>query len=173
MGQRTLIGGTAYTIVGGKAMVNSTVYNIKEGKTLINSTAYKIDFTPEPYLMIYNTGDAVFQYWNTKVDTGKTVVGQYTNFVNAIYDDSNTPPWSTHWQNIKTVNFRNYITTNSITSWFSNTNFSTLNTANLNLNSITHAAAAFAGSKYSGSPLVLPKVVFLVRTYSGCLYLTG
>jgi hypothetical protein len=29
MGQRTLIGGTAYTIVGGKTMANSTVYNIK------------------------------------------------------------------------------------------------------------------------------------------------
>jgi ABC-type glycerol-3-phosphate transport system permease component len=123
--------------------------------------------------MIYNTGDAVFQYWNTKVDAGKTVVGQYTNFVNRYYDDINTPPWNVHWQNIKTVNFRNYIATTSINSWFRNTNFSTLNTANLNLNIITNAAYAFQGSKYNGSPLVLPNVVYLVGAYGNCSYLTG
>lgn len=173
MGQRTLIGGTAYTIVGGKTMANSTVYNIKQGKTLINSTAYTIDFTPEPYLMIYNTGDAVFQYWNTKVDAGKTVVGQYTNFVNIYYSDTDGSPWNIHYKNIKTVNFRNYITTTTIASWFTNTNFSTLNTTNLSLNRITHAHFAFKDSKYSGPPLVLPNVVYLISTYSGCSYLTG
>lgn len=43
---KTLVGGTAYTVKGGKCMVNGTVYNIKKGRTLINGTGYDITFKP-------------------------------------------------------------------------------------------------------------------------------
>lgn len=41
---KTLVGGTAYTVKGGKCMVNGTVYNIKKGRTLIGGTGYDITF---------------------------------------------------------------------------------------------------------------------------------
>lgn len=43
MAHKTLIGGTAYEIAGGKTLVNGTVYTIESGKTLINGTVYTID----------------------------------------------------------------------------------------------------------------------------------
>lgn len=41
---KTLVGGTAYTVKGGKCMVNGTVYNIKKGRTLIGGTGWDITF---------------------------------------------------------------------------------------------------------------------------------
>lgn len=41
---KTLVGGTAYTVKGGKCMVNGTVYNILKGRTLINGTGWDITF---------------------------------------------------------------------------------------------------------------------------------
>lgn len=43
---KTLVGGTAYTVQGGKCMVNGTVYNILKGRTLIGGTGYDITFKP-------------------------------------------------------------------------------------------------------------------------------
>lgn len=43
---KTLVGGTAYTVKGGKCMVNGTVYNILKGRTLIGGTGYDINFEP-------------------------------------------------------------------------------------------------------------------------------
>lgn len=43
---KTLVGGTAYTVKGGKCLVNGTVYNILKGRTLINGTGYDINFEP-------------------------------------------------------------------------------------------------------------------------------
>jgi hypothetical protein len=43
---KTLVGGTAYTVKGGKCMVNGTVYNILKGRTLIGGTGYDITFAP-------------------------------------------------------------------------------------------------------------------------------
>jgi hypothetical protein len=45
---KTLVGGTPYTVKGGKCMVNGTVYNILKGRTLIGGTGYDITFAP-PY----------------------------------------------------------------------------------------------------------------------------
>lgn len=47
---KTLVGGTAYTVKGGKCMVNGTVYNILKGRTLINGTGWDITF-PAPLVM--------------------------------------------------------------------------------------------------------------------------
>lgn len=41
---KTLVGGTAYTVQGGKCMVNGTVYNILKGRTLIDGTGWDITF---------------------------------------------------------------------------------------------------------------------------------
>lgn len=46
MAHKTLIGGTAYEITGGKTLVNGTAYNIKSGKTLVGGTAYEVGFGP-------------------------------------------------------------------------------------------------------------------------------
>lgn len=47
MAHKTLVGGTAYNISGGKSMVSGTSYSIKGGKTLVNGTAYSINFGPD------------------------------------------------------------------------------------------------------------------------------
>ena len=43
---KTLVGGTAYEVKGGKCLVNGTVYSIKKGRTLIGGTGYDINFEP-------------------------------------------------------------------------------------------------------------------------------
>ena len=43
---KTFVGGTAYTVKGGKCMINGTVYNILKGRTLIDGTGYDITFKP-------------------------------------------------------------------------------------------------------------------------------
>lgn len=44
MAHKTLIGGTAYDINGGKPLINGTAYSIKSGKTLVGGTAYEVGF---------------------------------------------------------------------------------------------------------------------------------
>ena len=44
MSHKTLIGGTAYEISGGKTLVNGTAYSIDKGKTLVGGTAYEVGF---------------------------------------------------------------------------------------------------------------------------------
>ena len=46
MAHKTLIGGTAYEISGGKTLVNGTAYSIDKGKTLVGGTAYEVGFAP-------------------------------------------------------------------------------------------------------------------------------
>lgn len=44
MAHKTLVGGTAYEIKGGKTLVNGTAYSIKNGKTLVGGTVYEVGF---------------------------------------------------------------------------------------------------------------------------------
>lgn len=44
MAHKTLIGGTAYEISGGKTLVGGTAYEISGGKTLVGGTAYEVGF---------------------------------------------------------------------------------------------------------------------------------
>ena len=46
MSHKTLIGGTAYEISGGKTLVDGTAYSIKSGKTLVGGTVYEVGFAP-------------------------------------------------------------------------------------------------------------------------------
>ena len=51
MAHKTLVGGTAYEISGGKTLVGGTAYSIAGGKTLVGGTAYDISFlSPDPIL---------------------------------------------------------------------------------------------------------------------------
>ena len=55
MSHKTLIGGTAYDIIGGKTLASGTSYSIKNGKVLISGTAYDISFfLPPDVLDIWN-----------------------------------------------------------------------------------------------------------------------
>lgn len=58
---KTLVGGTAYTVKGGKCMVDGTVYNILKGRTLIDGTGWDITF-PErgTKLSTLDVGHSVF-----------------------------------------------------------------------------------------------------------------
>ena len=58
---KTLVGGTAYTVKGGKCMVDGTVYNILKGRTLIDGTGWDITF-PErgAKLSTLDVGHSVF-----------------------------------------------------------------------------------------------------------------
>lgn len=52
MAHKTLIGGTAYNIVGGTTLISGTSYRIPAGKTLIGGTAYSIALSPStPYTL--------------------------------------------------------------------------------------------------------------------------
>lgn len=46
MAHKTLIGGTAYEISGGKTLIDGTAYKIVGGKTLVSGTTYDIAFMP-------------------------------------------------------------------------------------------------------------------------------
>jgi hypothetical protein len=46
MAHKTLIGGTAYEIKGGKTLIDGTAYSIKNGKTLVGGTVYEVGFAP-------------------------------------------------------------------------------------------------------------------------------
>lgn len=54
MAHKTLIGGTAYEISGGKTLVSGTAYSIDKGKTLVGGTAYEVGFGA--YTPIYDFG---------------------------------------------------------------------------------------------------------------------
>ncbi len=68
MAHKTLIGGTAYDVKGGRDLIGGTGYAKKNGKALINGTAYDIPFskgsplntiTPGAILMINESGSPV------------------------------------------------------------------------------------------------------------------
>lgn len=89
MAHKTLVGGTAYNITGGKSMVSGTVYNIANGKTLVGGTGYDIelitvlplnDYTWAEISEISSSGQAS-NYWavgDTKQVTINGKVGSTT-----------------------------------------------------------------------------------------------
>lgn len=44
MAHKTLIGGTAYEITGGKTLIGGTAYSVVNGKTLVGGTTYDVGF---------------------------------------------------------------------------------------------------------------------------------
>lgn len=59
MAHKTLVGGTAYEITGGRTLVSGTGYDISKGRTLVGGTGYDILFEIGPVpVTITGTGDA-------------------------------------------------------------------------------------------------------------------
>lgn len=69
MAHKTLIGGTAYDIKGGKTLIDGTAYSIKSGKTLAGGTVYEVGFAKKLLTKLALTR------WNSSVSTdGKASV---------------------------------------------------------------------------------------------------
>lgn len=88
MAHKTLIGGTAYEIKGGRDLIGGTGYEKKQGKTLVNGTARAISFAPEEYILTIiggNTGTtgAYVTYAGTKYGSGtlRIPIGASVNIV--------------------------------------------------------------------------------------------
>lgn len=73
MAHKTLIGGTAYEIDGGKTLINGTAYSIDKGKTLVGGTVYEIGFVQLATLTITPYSD-----WGEYVIDGTTYSGTST-----------------------------------------------------------------------------------------------
>lgn len=75
MAHKTLIGGTAYKIKGGRDLIDGTGYDKKQGKTLVNGTARTISFAPTEYILTISGGNtgitgAYVTYAGTKYGSG-------------------------------------------------------------------------------------------------------
>ena len=57
MAHKTLIGGTAYKITGGRDLIDGTGYAKKSGKVLIGGTTYEIGFEPSEFTMTISGGN--------------------------------------------------------------------------------------------------------------------
>ena len=62
MAHKTLVGGTAYEITGGKTLVDGTAYSIKSGKTLVGGTVYEVGFAEMATVTITGSGDSYLSY---------------------------------------------------------------------------------------------------------------
>ena len=182
MAHKTLIGGTAYNIIGGKSLVSGTSYNIKGGKTLVGGTGYSISFNftePEPlYAMYYSDNSIVFQYGNIP-DSGKTLKNSYTNFDGKSFMNSTQVPWNAQLKKIQSIHFKNGIKTTSMTSWFSfsglySCNIKTVDITNLKIDSIYNMYNTFGSCcNLKGTPFCGNKVTNMAQAYYYCSNFTG
>lgn len=86
MSHKTLIGGTAYEVTGGRTLVGGTGYDIALGKTLVGGTGYEVPFTEKgtftvivmdsygesdavPYTFTYEVGQTWVDFVNSKYNT--------------------------------------------------------------------------------------------------------
>ena len=104
MAHKTLVGGTAYNITGGKSMVSGTTYSISGGKTMVDGTAYNINFVviPQAYAMLYSDKNLVFQRGN-EVESGKTLVNSYRGFESSSYYGNYAVTWNINKRKINNV----------------------------------------------------------------------
>lgn len=91
MAHKTLIGGTAYEISGGKTLVNGTAYSINKGKTLVGGTAYEVGFVKIITFTIQSTtyqaeeGMTWAEWCGSEYDTN----GAYIDSAGKVYPNSN------------------------------------------------------------------------------------
>ena len=190
MAHKTLVGGTAYNVAGGRSMVSGTVYNVAGGRTLVEGTGYNVSFKKTIYAMLYSSGNLIFQN-NNSVISGESLVAEYvdpTNFEDTDYQltlpeggmtgwivlDNNTP-WNGHIGSIYNVKFSTKLKPKSISNWFYEvTSLKSIDYNNLNLNLITNMSNAFYDCfQLTGSPVCGPNVVDMSGTYCYCVNLTG
>ena len=60
MAHKTLKGGTAYGISGGKTLVGGTGYSISKGRTLVGGTGYNILFSLPAGSSIFSNFDYIY-----------------------------------------------------------------------------------------------------------------
>lgn len=118
---KTLVGGTAYTVKGGKCMVNGTVYNILKGRTLIDGTGWDITFPSaiempaKGDLITMNLDGTDRQYRVLKIVDGTTVevLGMWNVSTDMMFNSSDSFVYSggtldtylnTIWYNTLTSN---------------------------------------------------------------------
>lgn len=78
MAHKTLIGGTAYEISGGKTLVNGTAYSIDKGKALVGGTAYEVGFVTDPVITIIFEPDTYEAFGETQYRCGNLIIGDTT-----------------------------------------------------------------------------------------------
>ena len=86
MSHKTIIGGTAYDVKGGKCLVGGTGYDIKKGRTLIGGTGYDITFA-SPYDPVFanNTwGQIIVACHNNAVPDTWKVADQKPMTINGV-----------------------------------------------------------------------------------------
>lgn len=181
MAHKTLVGGTAYNISGGKSMVSGTAYNIKGGKTLVGGTGYNIGFgSGEPdgaaYAHLYSDKNFVFKR-DDNVESGKTLTASYTGFEDVAYESQNDIPWNTQRSNIYNIRFNDEIAPISMANWFVRcTSLKSFNITNLNTKRLINMANAFSfcyGLNSSNLPFCGDNVINMSYAYNGCWVLAG
>ena len=89
MAHKTLVGGTAYEIGGGKDLIGGTVYEKDHGKTLVGGTAYEVGFddgmrtitVTRDYTFDGYNGSVILRVGNTSyLDNGECYVGGQGNW---------------------------------------------------------------------------------------------
>lgn len=104
MAHKTLIGGTAYEIKGGRDLIGGTVHSKKNGKAIINGTVYDIPLskgiplntiTPGAIMMLNESGSPV-QFYIAKHDyesglngAGRTLLVRKDCYDMRVFNDSN------------------------------------------------------------------------------------
>lgn len=151
MAHKTLIGGTAYEIDGGKTLVDGTAYNIDKGRTLIGGTGYDISFGPPiPTAMLYSDGSFVFQLGNKADPSHGTLLASYTGFDTDDYFYTGFSPWMIdgNSSNIYSVSFADEISPVSTAYWFAYCdNLTTVDLAKLDTTNTTNMAEMFVECK--------------------------
>jgi hypothetical protein len=103
MAHKALIGGTAYSITGGRTLIGGTGYGISKGRALIGGTGYDIsfatssplsDFTPGSIVKLNESGSPV-EFYVAKHDyesglngTGRTLLVRKECYDTRIFDSS-------------------------------------------------------------------------------------
>lgn len=88
MAHNTLVGGTSYTVKGGKMLSDGTGYAIKKGRTLVNGTGYDITFIT--YLRDLDVGTSVYLKVN---GVSKEFLVIHQGLPSSIYDNSCDGSW--------------------------------------------------------------------------------
>lgn len=185
MAHKTLIGGTAYDITGGRTLVNGTGYNISKGRTLINGTGYDITFDKGGYAVSYrNTSntqryDLVFQE-ELSIDTTKNHVSTYHDFEFKDYDYAMDVPWQGPYGQLgnyySSVIFEGEFKPKSIAYWFNN--FARVNNSiddfKLDRDKITNLDYAFSNCiNIKGNVFCGPNVTNMSYAFYNCRNMTG
>ena len=111
MAHKTLVGGTAYGITGGKCLVGGTAYSISKGRTFIGGTGYDISFGKplssyaESSIVRINENGSPADYYVAKHDyesdlngSGRTLLVKANGFGTCKWGDTTTSArWSTSY----------------------------------------------------------------------------